>query len=96
MLPSTGREDCLVPEDDIKKAVRSFTHRSMPRSQPGRKIVHVASFENLPENLLLIKIEIPGSIEIRTVPEDILVADWDDFPFSSETVDFGTSLQIKF
>ncbi len=59
------------------------------------KIVHVASFENLPDGLMLIKIEIPGSIEIRTVPEDILVAGWDNFPYSSETVDFGTSFLRK-
>lgn len=55
------------------------------------KIVHVASFENLTDDLLLIKIEIPDSAEIRTVPENILVAGWDGFPFSSETVEFGTS-----
>ncbi len=51
----------------------------------------MASFENLPDDLLLIKIEIPGSIEIQTVPEKILVPGWDEFPYSSETVDFGTS-----
>jgi RES domain-containing protein len=51
----------------------------------------VASFENLPDNLLLIKIELPDLIEIRPVPEDILIAGWDDFPFCSETVEFGTS-----
>ena len=59
------------------------------------KIVHVASFENLPNDLLLIKIEIPDSIEIQTVPENILVPGWDDFPFSNETVDFGTSFLQK-
>ena len=55
------------------------------------KIVHVVSFENLPDDLLLMKIEIPDLLEIRTVPEEILVPGWDDFPFSSKTVDFGTS-----
>jgi RES domain-containing protein len=55
----------------------------------------VASFENLPDDLLLIKIEIPGSIEILTVQEKVLVAGWDGFPFSSETVDFGTSFLRK-
>ena len=59
------------------------------------KIVHVASFENLPDDLLLIKIEIPDSIEILTVPEKILVPGWDDFPYSSETIDFGTSFLRK-
>jgi RES domain-containing protein len=59
------------------------------------KIVHVASFENLPDDLLLIKIEIPDSIEIQTVPEDILVPGWDEFPYNSETVDFGTSFLRK-
>lgn len=55
------------------------------------KIVHVASFENLPDDLLLIKIETPGSSEILTVPVEILVQGWDEFPYCSETVDFGTS-----
>ena len=59
------------------------------------KIVHVASFENFPDDLLLIKIEIPDLIEIRRVPQEILVPGWDDFPFSSETVDFGTSFLRK-
>lgn len=59
------------------------------------KIVHVASFENFPNNLLLIKIEIPDSIEIQTVPENILVPGWDDFPFSNETVYFGASFLQK-
>jgi RES domain-containing protein len=55
------------------------------------KIVHVASFENLPEDLLLIKIEIPDTIKIQTVPTDILVPGWDEFPFNSKTVEYGTS-----
>src|SRR5450759_3249374 len=59
------------------------------------KIVHVASFENLPNNLLLIKIEIPDRIEIQTVPQKILVKGWDNFPFASETVNYGTSFLQK-
>jgi RES domain-containing protein len=59
------------------------------------KIVHVASFENLPNNLLLIKIEIPDRIEIQTVPQKVLVEGWDNFPFASETVNFGTSFLQK-
>jgi RES domain-containing protein len=59
------------------------------------KIVHVASFENLPDDLLLIKIEIPGSIEIQKVPKKILVPGWNDFPYSSETINFGTSFLRK-
>ena len=55
------------------------------------KIVHVASFENLPNNLLLVKIEIPDGIEIQTVPQKILVTGWDCFPFAIETVNYGTS-----
>ena len=38
------------------------------------KIVHVASFENLSTNLLLVKIEIPDQIEIQTVPPYVLIA----------------------
>ena len=37
------------------------------------KIVHVTSFENLPENLLLVKIEIPDGIEVQSVPESVCV-----------------------
>lgn len=60
------------------------------------KIVHVASFENLPDNLLLVKIEIPDEIEIQTVPQNVLVKGWDSFPFCNETVGYGTSfLQNK-
>ena len=59
------------------------------------KLVHVASFENLPDDLLLVKIKIPDSVEIKTVPEKILVPGWDGYPFSSETVDYGTAFLHK-
>lgn len=59
------------------------------------KIVHVASFENLPDNLLLVKIEIPDRIEIQTVPQKVLVKGWDSFPFTNETVNYGTSFLRK-
>jgi len=60
------------------------------------KIVHVASFENLSNDLLLVKIEIPDELEIQTVPQSVLVKGWDSFPFCSETVNYGTSfLQNK-
>jgi len=55
------------------------------------KIVHVAGFENLPRDLFLVKIEIPDRIEILSVPQKILVAEWDSFPFAKETIEFGTS-----
>jgi RES domain-containing protein len=59
------------------------------------KIVHVASFGNLQNDLLLVKLEIPDRIEIQTVPQNILVKGWDRFPYSSETVNFGTSFLRK-
>jgi RES domain-containing protein len=59
------------------------------------KIVHVASIENIPNNLLLVKIEIPEETEIQTVPQNILVKGWDSFPFSSETVNYGTSFLLN-
>jgi len=37
------------------------------------KIVHLANFDNLPDDLLITAIEIPSETEIRTVPENILV-----------------------
>ena len=55
------------------------------------KIVHAGSFENLQNDLLLVKLEIPDAIEILTVPKHILVKGWDRFPYSLETVNFGTS-----
>lgn len=54
-------------------------------------IVHVTSLENLPGNLLLIKIEIPERVKILEVPQNILTKGWDSFPFIPETVAFGTS-----
>ena len=59
------------------------------------KIVHVTSFENLPKNLLLVKIELPDGIEIQSVPQKILVKGWASFPFALETVDYGTSFLQK-
>jgi len=59
------------------------------------KIVHVASFENLSTNLLLVKIEIPEQIVIQTVPPNVLVKGWDSFPFCNETVYYGTSFLQK-
>ena len=55
------------------------------------KIVHVASFENLPNNLLLLEFEIPDGIEIQTVPQTVLVDGWNSFPFANETINYGTS-----
>jgi RES domain-containing protein len=59
------------------------------------KIVHAATFENLPDNLLLIKIEISDGIEIQTVPQKVLVKGWNSFPFVRETVNYGTSFLRK-
>ena len=54
------------------------------------KIVHISSFANLPDNLQLLKIEIPDDIAIQTVPESVLITGWDSFPFCTETVNYGT------
>jgi RES domain-containing protein len=54
------------------------------------KIVHVTSFENLPKNLLLVKIELPDGIKIQSVPQNVLVKGWNSYPFALETVDYGT------
>ena len=59
------------------------------------KIVHVTSFENLPKNLLLVKIELPDGIEIQSVPQKVLVKEWASFPFALETIDYGTSFLQK-
>lgn len=59
------------------------------------KIVHVTSFENLPKNLLLVKIELPDGIEIQSVPQNVLVKGWNSYPFALETVNYGTSFLQK-
>ena len=59
------------------------------------KIVHVASFENIPNNLILVKIEIPEWVEIQTVPQNILTEGWNSFPFINETINYGTSFLLK-
>jgi RES domain-containing protein len=59
------------------------------------KIVHVTSFENLPKNLLLVKIELPEGIVVQSVPQKVLVKGWNSFPFALETVDYGTSFLQK-
>ena len=64
-------------------------------SAAWEKIVHVTSFENLPKNLLLVKIELPDGIEIQSVPQKVLVKGWPSFPFALETIDYGTSFLQK-
>ena len=59
------------------------------------KMVHIASFANLPDNLLLARIEIPDESEIQTVPQSVLISGWDSFPFSNETLNFGTAFLVK-
>lgn len=59
------------------------------------KIVHLANFENLPNELLLVKIEMPDDIEIQTVPNMILIEGWDSFPYINETINYGTSFLRK-
>jgi RES domain-containing protein len=54
-------------------------------------IVHVASFRNMPDDLVLMKIGLPDHTKITTVPESVLVTGWNRFPFCNETIDFGTS-----
>jgi RES domain-containing protein len=78
------RKGCLV--------IYASEHASLAAWE---KIVHVASFENLSANLLLVKIEIPDEIEIQTVPPYVLVKGWDSFPFCNETVGYGTSFLQK-
>jgi RES domain-containing protein len=55
------------------------------------KLVHLVSLENLPNDMVLAKIEIPENEEILTVPQQVLVKGWDGYPFSAETQNFGTS-----
>ena len=59
------------------------------------KMVHVASFANLPDNLLLVKIEIPDEVTSQSVPQSVLVDGWDSFPFCNETLNFGTTFLVK-
>lgn len=59
------------------------------------KIVHVTSIKNLPQNLLLVKIEIPDRIEIQSVSQKVLVKGWDDFPFIPVTMEYGSAFLRK-
>jgi RES domain-containing protein len=59
------------------------------------KLVHVAGFSSLPDDLILMKIEVPETINIQTVPDEILIKGWNSFPYSNETMDFGTSFLKK-
>ena len=54
------------------------------------KIVHVTSFYNLPQNLLLVKIEIPDRIKIQMIPQKVLIKGWDGFPFVPRTIEYGS------
>ena len=55
------------------------------------KLVHMAGFDHFPEDLLLVKIALPDDIEIQTVSPDVLVDGWNGFPYSNETMNYGTS-----
>lgn len=55
------------------------------------KLVHVAGFDNFPEDLLLVKVELPDDAELQTVPLEVLVDGWNGFPYSNETMNYGTS-----
>ena len=68
--------------------IYTFEHASLAALE---KLVHVICLENLPENLLLIKIEIPEIAKIQTVPGKVLVKGWYGFPFVPETIEYGTS-----
>ena len=59
------------------------------------KIVHLANFENLPNDLLLVKIEIPDNNEIQIVPHMFLIEGWDSYPYINETLNYGTSFLRK-
>lgn len=59
------------------------------------KLVHVAGFSSLPDDLILLKIEVPETINIQTVPDEILIKGWNSFPYSNETIDCGTSFLKK-
>ncbi len=54
------------------------------------KLVHVAGFSSLPTDLILLKIELPENILIQTVPDRILVKGWNNYPYSNETMNYGS------
>jgi len=59
------------------------------------KIVHLTSFDHIPKNLLLVKIEIPNGIEVQYVPQNVLIEGWNNFPYLTETIDYGTAFLRK-
>lgn len=59
------------------------------------KLAHLAGFENLPADLMLVKIEIPDQINIQNIQPEVLVEGWNGFPYCNETMNFGTSFLRK-
>jgi RES domain-containing protein len=59
------------------------------------KLVHVAGFDNFPEDLILVKIELPDDIKIQTVPPEVLIEGWNGFPYCNETMNYGTSFLLN-
>lgn len=53
------------------------------------KIVHISELSLLPDDLIIMEIEIPED-EIIVVPKSVLVKGWNAFPYARQTVDFGT------
>jgi len=63
------------------------------------KLIHITDYQNLPTDLIVITINIPDNIEIKEVPDRVLVPGWNipkPFrPFKKETVEFGTEFLRK-
>lgn len=63
------------------------------------KLVHLTDYQNLPMTLVVFTIDVPDDIEIKDVPESVLVPGWnipEPFkPYKNETIEFGTEFLKK-
>lgn len=59
------------------------------------RIVHITDLRNLPSDLVVVTINIPDDIEIKEVPNHILVPGWYVYEpynfYKKETMEFGTA-----
>jgi RES domain-containing protein len=54
------------------------------------KFIHVSSLENLPDDLQVMKIEVPDSILVSEIDTEQLDSTWADFPYCEMTQEIGS------
>ena len=58
------------------------------------KLIHLTDYQDLPMDLVAFTIDVPDDIEIKDVPDSVLVPGWnipEPFrPYTEKTIEFGT------